>query len=326
MKDNKHLIVKEYLKGHSLVESNITSFNRFIDTGMQEIVDEISAGIDNEEFEINLGRIEVGKPVIVEADGSSSLITPTEARLRNLTYAAPVSLEITVMIKSKVCNTSGMSREELIKRNIDPLDAGGYFLIKGNERVMVMAEDLAENQPFIELDNKGNLVLKIFSLKGTYRIPMTITESNEGIFNATFSRFKDIPIIVILKALGLTKESDIAQYIGKETDSVIVNLYEFVNLATKEDAMMYIAELAKLQGTKKEILDRVKQRVDSFLFPHIGNKKEDRLKKAITLCKLVKQFLRAKEVPELRTDKDHYANKRVRLSGDLLNTLFRVNL
>src|SRR3989339_350839 len=344
MKDNKHLIVKEYLKGHSLVESNITSFNRFIDTGMQEIVDEISAGIDNEEFEINLGRIEVGKPVIVEADGSSSLITPTEARLRNLTYAAPVSLEITVkkdgqvdsevveigkipvMIKSKVCNTSGMSREELIKRNIDPLDAGGYFLIKGNERVMVMAEDLAENQPFIELDNKGNLVLKIFSLKGTYRIPMSITESNEGIFNATFSRFKDIPIIVILKALGLTKESDIAQYIGKETDSVIVNLYEFVNLATKEDAMMYIAELAKLQGTKKEILDRVKQRVDSFLFPHIGNKKEDRLKKAITLCKLVKQFLRAKEVPELRTDKDHYANKRVRLSGDLLNTLFRVNL
>src|SRR3989339_61090 len=344
MKDNKHLIVKEYLKGHSLVESNITSFNRFIDTGMQEIVDEISAGIDNEEFEINLGRIEVGKPVIVEADGSSSLITPTEARLRNLTYAAPVSLEITVkkdgqvdsevveigkipvMIKSKVCNTSGMSRDELIKRNIDPLDAGGYFLIKGNERVMVMAEDLAENQPFIELDHKGNLVLKIFSLKGTYRIPMSITESNEGIFNATFSRFKDIPIIVILKALGLTKESEIAQYIGKETDSVIVNLYEFVNLATKEDAMMYIAELAKLQGTKKEILDRVKQRVDSFLFPHIGNKKEDRLKKAITLCKLVKQFLRAKEVSELRTDKDHYANKRVRLSGDLLNTLFRVNL
>jgi len=182
MKDNKHLIVKEYLKGHSLVESNITSFNRFIDTGMQEMVDEISAGIDNEEFEINLGRIEVGKPVIVEADGSSSLITPTEARLRNLTYAAPVSLEITVkkdgqvdsevveigkipvMIKSKVCNTSGMSREELIKRNIDPLDAGGYFLIKGNERVMVMAEDLAENQPFIEENSKKELHLKLFSL------------------------------------------------------------------------------------------------------------------------------------------------------------------
>ena len=85
-----------------------------------------------------------------------------------------------------------------------------------------------------------------------------------------------------MKALGITKESDIAKYIGKETDSVIVNLYEFVNFATREDAMMYIAEKTNLQGTKKEILDRVKQRIDSYLFPHIGQKKEDRMKKAVT--------------------------------------------
>ena len=90
--------------------------------------------------------------------------------------------------------------------------------------------------------------------------------------------------------------------------------------------MMFIAEKTSLQGTKKEILDRVKQRIDSYLLPHIGLKKEDRLKKAVTLCKLIKQFLIAKENPELRTDKDHYANKRVRLSGDLLASLFRVNL
>ena len=44
---------------------------------------------------------------------------------------------------------------------------------------------------------------------------------------------------------------------------MIVNLYEFVNLSTQEDAMMHIAEQTALQGTKKEILDRVKQRIDS---------------------------------------------------------------
>ena len=130
----------------------------------------------------------------------------------------------------------------------------------------------------------------------------------------------------MLKALGMTRESDIAKYIGKETDSTIVNLYEFVNLASNEDAMLYMAEHTSLQGTRKEILDRIKQRIDSYLFPHIGQKKEDRMKKAITLCKLIKQFLIAKENPTLRTDKDHYANKRVRLSGDLLSILFRVNL
>jgi DNA-directed RNA polymerase subunit B len=346
IEENKHLVVKKYLDDHSLVESNVTSFNEFIEHRMQEIVNEISDSLeqDEEEFEIKLGKIEVGKPLITEADGSTNKIMPYEARLRNLTYAAPVYLELTVkkdgqvdsevveigkipvMVKSAACNTNKLSREELIKNYHDPLDAGGYFIIKGNERVMVMAEDLAENQPFIEENAKKELVLKLFSLKGTYRIPTLIVEGKDGIFETSFSRFKDLPAIVLLKALGLTKESEIAKYIGKEMDSVIVNLYEFVNLATEEDAMMYIAEKTNLQGTKKEILDRVKQRIDSYLFPHIGQKKEDRIKKAITLCKLIKQYLIAKENPKVRTDKDHYANKRVRLSGDLLATLFRVNL
>ena len=344
VKDNNHLIVKKYLKDHSLVESNIISFNNFIEKKMQEIVNEVSETIESDDFEISLGEIKVEAPKVIEADGSSSFIMPSEARLRNLTYSAPITLEITVrkddqvdsetveigripiMVKSKVCNTHGMSDSELIENYNDAMDPGGYFIIKGNERVMVMAEDLAENQPFVETNNKNELILKMFSSKGTYRIPVNLSESKEGIFELSFSRFRDLPAIVILKALGLTKESDIAKYIGKETDSVIVNLYEYVNLATREDAIMYIAEKTNLQGTKKEILDRAKQRIDSYLFPHIGNKKEDRIKKAVTLCKLIKQFLIAKENPQLRTDKDHYANKRVRLSGDLLSTLFRVNL
>jgi DNA-directed RNA polymerase subunit B len=344
VKDNQHLIVKKYLNEHSLVESNITSFNEFLEQRMQEIVEEISETINNEDFEINLGKIQVGKPEITEADGSTSLIMPSDARLRNLTYSAPITMELTVkkddqidseiveigripiMVKSKACNTAGMSKEDLIANYNDPMDTGGYFIINGNERVMVMAEDLAENQPFIEKNKKGGLMLRLFSLKGTYRIPVTITESKDGIVETTFSRFKELPAVVLLKALGLTKESDIAKYIGKETDSVIVNLYEYVNIATPEEAMMYIAEKTNLQGTKKEILDRVKQRIDSYLFPHIGIKKEDRQKKAVTLCKLIKQYLLAKENPNLITDKDHYANKRVRLSGDLLASLFRVNL
>ena len=341
---NNHIIVKNYLQNHSLVESNVVSFNNFIEHRMQEIVDEVNDSIESDDFEIILGKVKVGKPNIVEADGSSSPILPSEARLRKMTYSAPITIELTVkkdgqtdsevvelgkipvMIKSKVCNTYGMSKEELIANYNDPKDPGGYFIIKGNERVMIMAEDLAENQIVVEPGKEGPLVLKMFSLKGTYRIPILVTEDKEGIFNISFSRFKNIPIVILLKALGLIKEADIAKYIGKEKDSVIVNLYEFVDIATKEDAMMYIAEKANLQGTKKEILDRVASRIDSYLLPHMGQAKDKRADKAITLCKLVKHFLIAKENPELKTDKDHYSNKRVRLSGDLLASLFRVNL
>ena len=123
MEKQKHLVVKKYLEEHSLIESNIISFNEFIENKMQEIVNEISETMsDDEDFEIQLGKINVGKPVVIEADGSSSFITPVEARLRNLTYSAPVTLELTVkkdgqidsevveigripvMVKSKACN------------------------------------------------------------------------------------------------------------------------------------------------------------------------------------------------------------------------------
>ncbi|MCP6719632.1 MAG: DNA-directed RNA polymerase subunit B'', partial [Patescibacteria group bacterium] len=175
MKNDKHLVVKKYLEEHSLVESNITSFNNFIKRRMQEIVDEISENINNEDFEITLGKIDIGKPRVIEADGSSSPIMPSDAKFRNLTYSAPVTLELTVkkddqidseiveigkipiMVKSESCNTYGLSKEQTIEEYHDPLDPGGYFIIKGNERVMVMAEDLAENQPFVETNNKGEL-------------------------------------------------------------------------------------------------------------------------------------------------------------------------
>ena len=344
MMKEEHLLVKKYLEDHSLIESNIVSFNNFINHRMQEIVNELNEGMKgDEDIEIKLGKIKVGNPEIFEADGSSHLIMPSEARIRGLTYSAPVHVEITIkqsgqldsheveigrmpiIVKSDVCNLHNLDKDQLIEEYIDPKDPGGYFIINGNERVIVMAEDLAENQPFIE-SPKGEIMLRLFSKRGSYRIPVSITDTKEGIVEVSFSRFKNIPIIVILKALGLTKESDIAKYVGKENDSLIVNLYEYANITDEEEAMLAIAEQTSLQGTKKEILDRIKQRLDSYFLPHIGLKKEHRIEKAISLCKFLKQFFVAKENPDNLTDKDHYANKRVRMSGDLLGDLFRINM
>ena len=53
--DSKHILVKEYLENHSLVESNLVSFNNFTEKRLQEIVTELSDGIPQEDFEIKLG-------------------------------------------------------------------------------------------------------------------------------------------------------------------------------------------------------------------------------------------------------------------------------
>jgi len=336
---NDHILVRKYLEQHSLVESNIKSYNDFIERRLQEIVDAINEEIPRDEVELWLGRIFVGKPQIIEADGSIRDILPIETKLRKITYSAPVYLEvgvgskeytkvemgkIPIMVKSNVCNLTGMTKEELVRQQEDPYDTGGYFIINGNSRALVMIEELTQNQAFVENTAKG-LILRLFSQRGSYRIPVTINETPEGVIAVNFSRFKNIPAILLAKALGLSKDSEIAQLIGKESDTMIVNFYEYSNVPSSEEAFFKIAELMNLQGTRKEVIDRVKLRTDSAFLPHIGTTTDSRKEKAINLCKLIKQFLLAKE-GKLKIDKDHYANKRVRLSGDLLTDLFRVNL
>ena len=166
LKGNDHLIIQKYLSENSLVESNLKSFNNFIEKRMQEIVEEISENIENEDIEIKLGKIRIASPNVIESDGSTSLITPTEARLRNLTYSSPLFLEmsikqdgqiesseveigrIPVMVKSNVCNLHDADKAKLEETYMDPQDPGGYFIVNGNERIMTMTEDLAANQPF----------------------------------------------------------------------------------------------------------------------------------------------------------------------------------
>ena len=104
-------LIRNYFEKHSLVESNIESFNNFMDRGIQDIVNEAQEIIPTiipsevKDFKIKLNKITVEKPQIVEADGSKRDIYPMEARLRKLTYSAPVYLGVSAYI-------DGVEREQ----------------------------------------------------------------------------------------------------------------------------------------------------------------------------------------------------------------------
>ena len=231
-----------------------------------------------------------------------------------------------IMIGAKYCHLSEFDKDKLIENYEDPKDPGGYFILNGNERILILVEDLAPNQPFVEKDTSGNMAVRMFSEKGSYRIPLNIIESKEGILEISFTRFKQIPVIPMIKALGLVRDSDIVKEIGKDNDTIIVNLYEYSSLKSESSAIDLLAEKMGLAGIKTEIEERVLSRIDNFLLPHIGTTPEDRPRKAKTICKLIKHLLLVTKEGRQSDDKDHYMNKRIRLSGDLLNDLFRVNL
>ena len=347
------ILIKNYFENHSLVESNIESYNRFIEKGIQEIVNEIQDIIPTiipaevKDFKIKFGKIRVEKPQIVEADGSRRDIYPMEARLRKLTYSAPVYLTVSaymdgvereqfetligkvpVMVKSKFCHLSGLNKEQLTKHYEDPNDLGGYFILNGNERVLIIVEDLVSNKLFIERNATGpsKYTAKLYSESGVYRIPHTIEQMKDGIIYISFTRFKRVPIFAVIKVLGLVKDQDITRFISdeKQYDDVFINLYETVEIKSQEQAMEYLSK--KIGLNQVDHGEKVIDLLDKYLLPHLGIVSGNRTDKAYNLCKYIKKFLMISRDNKQITDKDHYMNKRLKLSGDLLGDLFRINL
>lgn len=349
----KTLIAKHFAD-NSLVKSDIESFNYFVDHELQRVVNEnrdVEPTIippNVESFKIRLDKIEVKEPMITEADGSVRPIYPVEARLRKLSYAAPIFIEVSshindvqretfttqigslpIMLKSKKCHLSSMPREDLIKHGEDPDDPGGYFIINGTERVLVNIEDLASNRFLVE-ESSGvtNFVGKLFSENGPFKIPHTIERLKDGLFYLSFTRVKRVPIIVVIKALGLLKDEEIMQFISKDKqyDEILINLFEFVNIKNDEDAMDYIAKKIGITQAKDIRMERMNEIIDKYLLPHVGTTKEDRVFKAHNLCKMLRKYIAGANGEVPLDDKDHYMNKRIKMSGDLLGDLFRMNL
>ena len=349
------LLIKKFFEGTSMVDSDIASFNNFIDVELQKIVDAnkiVEPTIiphNVEEFKIRFDKIWVEKPQITEADGSKRKIFPVEARLRKISYSAPCFIEVSahingvqresfttqigsipIMLKSKYCHLHKMSKEELVQHGEDPNDLGGYFIINGTEKVLISVEDLAANRLMVDRESIGvsEYVGKMFSEGASFKIPHTFEKLKDGMFYLTFTRVRRIPIIVIIKALGLTKDEDIMTFISKERqfDSVLVNLFEFADIKNTEEAMDYVAKRVGITQSKEIRIERMQEIIDKYLLPHLGTTPKDRPYKAYNLCKLLKRYILV-STGELPTDdKDHYANKRLKLSGDLLADLFTVNL
>ncbi len=351
---NAKLLLKKYFEENSLVNTDIDSFNRFVNEDLNKILEEnkvieptiIPPNVD--EFKIKFDNIWVGKPEITEADGSKRDVYPMEARLRKLSYSAPIYLEVSahidgiqresfklqignlpIMLKSQFCHLNGLSKEDLMKHGEDPNDPGGYFIINGSEKVLVKIEDLAANRFMIQKETIGvsQYVGKLFSERGSYKIPHELEKLKDGIFYLTFTRVKRIPVVLILKALGMLKDSDIMKNIGLDDDNeVFVNLFEFVDIKDQEEALDMVAKKIGIAQAREIRVARAQEILDKYLFPHLGVTEENRLFKAENICKYINKYIKVTRGELPQTDKDHYANKRLKLSGDLLGDLLRVNI
>lgn len=175
--EDKWRLLPAFLKVKGLVKQHIDSYNYFIDVGMKQIVAAnawVTSSV-HDRFWLQYLDIRVEHPNRYYEDSlrthEVSTVTPNECRLVDSTYAAPIVVDyrywrnntivyrrnvrigrLPIMLRSNRCILTGKSEKDMAQLHECPIDPGGYFIVKGQEKVVLVQEQLSKNRIIVESD------------------------------------------------------------------------------------------------------------------------------------------------------------------------------
>ena len=256
-------ILGNHFKNKGFVHHQTESFNNFINVELPRIISEeppikISRdkgiakdrGIDYKSYTIMFSDVYIPKPTITEEDRSLRNFYPGEARQRDLTYDSPVYVNVTttldqgdgtspvvqkhmrvvigripIMLRSSHCYLTDMTPPRRIKAGECEHDAGGYFVVKGKERVLIPQLRGVYNIPLVlrrKTRDKFKFVAEIRSMSdetGHSVLLQALIGSNDRTLVFSLPYIKEyIPIGVVFKALGYVSNDQIYDLIGLDCD------------------------------------------------------------------------------------------------------------
>ena len=384
-------ILGDNFKNKGFVDHQTESFNNFIEHGINKILTEeppiniINKNEDNlySEFTLIFGDVYIPSPTMTEEHRLLRSFTPNEARLRDLSYDSPIYCSITtvlkvegypdeiekhtrvvigripIMLRTSKCYLTKMSKNERIKAGECEYDAGGYFIIKGKERVLIPQLRGMYNVPKVFALKKGEkyrLVSEVRSMSAdtghSALVKCFFSWDDRGIF-FKIPYIKDvIPVGVIFKAYGFVSVEDISNLVGIKNvekadkyikyidrDSYFCNYSgnipsnipivehdKYIKEKTIENAFSYIGQFSIHTIKESEKVDYSRQVVLNELFPHLGvssTNKEKAMFCGLILNKLINTIIGVKTID----DRDDYVNKRVESAGvlcyELIKQLFK---
>ncbi len=164
-------LIKNYFERYGMVRHQVESFNHFLSTTLPHIVQEspdIRVRQGDEEHVIVICNLSVCRPTMADVDGTDRELLPHVARLSGLSYSGAVLVDLVhdiyrdgalverrlfretclcrlpIMLGCEACHTQ--HRESPYECR---LEQGGYFIVSGNEKVLLAQEKLHHNTPFV---------------------------------------------------------------------------------------------------------------------------------------------------------------------------------
>ena len=255
--------------------------------------------------------------------------------------------KIPIMLKSSICL---LNQYKHVDSNITgecKYDAGGYFIINGSEKTVLGQERAAENKVYCYNISKNNTKwvwqaeiksVPDFKCISPKQITMMVSSKNNGFghsIHIQIPRVKNpVPLFILFRALGVLTDYDICQHILLDVDEssgitcehLQASIIESNHIKTQEEAIDYIntyvmytpINMEKEQGISKK-LDFTTDVLNNDVFPHCYNMTQ----KVYFLGYMTKRLLECFVGIRGQDDRDSYTNKRIDLTGTLLNNLFR---
>ena len=256
--------------------------------------------------------------------------------------------KLPIMLKSSICVLEQYKHISSELSGECAMDAGGYFIINGSEKTCLGQERAAENMVqcfnIAKNNSKWSWIAEIksvpdFKCISPKQISLLIASKNNGFgygISLQIPRIKQpIPLFIVFRALGIISDKDICQHIvldiKDQTNIRILHslkgaILESNKYLTQEAALKFVTanvmytplNMDKETGAikKREFTLEV---LDTDLFPHCKNIKQ----KIYFLGYMTNKLLRCSFGEEDSDDRDSYNNKRIDLTGVLLNNLFR---
>ena len=330
------------------------------------------------EMVITFSNFHIYRPQIHENNGATKLMFPQEARLRNFTYSSSMTVDLNVkiiryfgdnlsqsetfhktlpkihigklpiMVKSDICVLKQYKHLDCKITGECYVDAGGYFIINGSEKIVIPQERAAENKVYCfnikKNNNKWEWLGEIKSVPdhrciSPKQINMMIASRNSGFGHPMYIQIprikQPVPLFILFRALGINSDREICEMIVLDIDNekmkkmlfgLKASIVQASKYITKEDALDYIVNLAMYTpiNMEKEAGERKKKEftisvLENDLFPHCKTETQ----KKYFLGFMANKLLSTSFGWITPSDRDSYINKRIDLAGTLLNNLFR---
>uniref|UniRef100_A0A8C6SGF3 DNA-directed RNA polymerase subunit beta n=1 Tax=Neogobius melanostomus TaxID=47308 RepID=A0A8C6SGF3_9GOBI len=353
------IVISSYFDEKGLVRQQLDSFDEFIQMSVQRIVEDAPPIDLQAEAQHTTGEVEeppryllkfeqiyLSKPTHWERDGAPSPMMPNEARLRNLTYSAPLYVDITKTIIKEGEEQLQTQHQKTFIGKIPIMLRSTYCLL--SEKVRRQSRKyMATNTVYVfaKKDSKYAYTGECRScLENSSRPTSTIWVSmmargGQGVKKSAIGQRivstlpyirQEVPIIIVFRALGFVSDRDILEHIIYDFDDpemmemVKPSLDEAFVIQEQNVALNFIGSRGAKPGvTKERRIKYAKEVLQKEMLPHVGVSDFCETKKAYFLGYMVHRLLLAALGRRELDDRDHYGNKRLDLAGPLLAFLFR---